>query len=64
MVVRHCGTSGDELDSGGGAVHAELMTMCKENGLIEITDRMGGRIRGKLLPEGRDLIERLEAETR
>jgi hypothetical protein len=48
MVLRHCGTAGGELDSGGGAVHAELMTMCEENGLIEITGRTGGRIRGKL----------------
>ncbi len=62
IVLRHCGTTGDELDSGDVPVHAQLMTMCEEGRLIEITDRTGGRIRGKLLPEGRDLIERLRAE--
>ncbi len=62
MVLRHCGTTGDELDSGDVPVHAELMTMCEEGGLIEITNRAGGRIRSKFLPEGRDLIERLRAE--
>jgi hypothetical protein len=62
IVCRHCGTTGDGLDSHGIAAHADLMRLCAEGFTIEITAERDGHIFAKLLPEGRALLDQLRAE--
>jgi hypothetical protein len=62
IVRRHCGTTGDELDSHGSPVLAELMTLCAEGFSIEITGEDDGHIFAKLRPEGRALLDQFRAE--
>jgi hypothetical protein len=62
IVCKHCGLSGDELDSHGIPAHADLMALCEEEGLIEITRESDGRIFGKVTSHGRALLDQLRAE--
>src|SRR5271168_489961 len=60
IVCRHCGTTGDELDSHGDPLRAELMRLCAESGDIEITAEFGDRITGTITPEGLAMLARLD----
>ena len=60
IVCRHCGTTGDELDSHGDPLRAELMRLCAESGDIEITAEFGDRITGTITPEGLAMLAQLD----
>jgi uncharacterized protein (DUF433 family) len=62
ILCEHCGTSGGELDSHGDPVSAALMTLCAEGFYIHITGQFGPRILATLLPQGRMLLDQLQAE--
>jgi hypothetical protein len=62
IVCRHCGTTGDELDSHAIPAHADLMRLCAEDGNIEITGERDGRIFAKVTPEGRATLDWLRAD--
>lgn len=62
IVCRHCGTTGDDLDSGAVPAHADLMRLCAECGDIEITGEHDGRVFAKVTPEGRTILDWLRAD--
>ena len=62
MLCKRDGKGGGELDSGGIPITADLMTLCEEQGCIEITGKSGASIFATVAPEGRALLEQLRAE--
>ena len=62
IVCKHCGTTGDELDSHASPVLAELIALCAEGGDIEITGERDGRTFAKVTPEGRLSLDWLRAD--
>ena len=62
MVVAHCATSENKLDSFvGWPANENAMRLLAEAGFIEITSEREGRIEAKLLPAASALAARVEA---
>jgi len=65
MVIAHCQTSENKLDSfTGWPANANAMRLLAEAGLIEITSDSEGRIKAKPLPAASAATARAEAARR
>jgi hypothetical protein len=51
MVLQHCGSTGNTLDSGAITANAEAMKILADDGLIRINEEFGRRVHATVLPE-------------
>jgi len=60
MVLQHCRTAGDTLDSGALTANAEAMKILADDGLIRIDEEFGRHVRATVLPEAEAFLAWME----